>query len=124
MSFRGISLVALAAITTVAGNLLMRGGVLRSGGLKLSTETLLPQLFALATQPMFAAGAFLYGLSAIVWFSVISTEQLSSAYPVLVSMTFVMVTAGSVLFFAERVSAAKGAGILLILTGIWIVASR
>jgi len=124
MSFRGISLVALAALTTVAGNLLMRGGVLRSGGLKLATSTLLPQLLGLALQPLFATGALLYGMSAIIWFSVISTEQLSTAYPVLVSMTFVMVTAGSVLFFAERVSAVKGAGILLILAGIWIVASK
>jgi multidrug transporter EmrE-like cation transporter len=124
MSPRGIYLVTLAALTTVAANLLMRGSVLRSGGLKLSTETLVPQLFHLAAQPMFVAGAFLYGLSAIIWFSVISTEPLSTAYPVLVSMTFVMVTAGSVLFFAERVSAAKGAGILIILAGIWIVASR
>jgi multidrug transporter EmrE-like cation transporter len=124
MSPRGLYLVTLAALTTVAANLLMRGGVLRSGGLKLSTETLLPQLFALVTQPMFAAGAFLYGVSAIIWFSVISTEPLSTSYPVLVGMTFVMVTTGSVLFFAERVSAAKGAGILIILAGIWIVASR
>jgi|ERR1039458_5519578 multidrug transporter EmrE-like cation transporter len=124
MSLRGISLVGLAALATVAGNLLMRAGVTQSGGLRLSTETLLPQLLGLAKQPMFLLGAFLYGLSALIWFSIISTEQLSTAYPILVSMTFILVTAGSVLFFQERVSLAKVFGIACILAGIWVVVRK
>lgn len=124
MTERGIFLVALAALTTVAGNLLMRAGVLRSGGLKLSTATLLPQMFGLARQPMFMAGVILYGVSAIIWFSVISTEELSTAYPILVSMTFILVTAGSVAFFSESVSLVKAVGIMIILAGIWIVARK
>jgi multidrug transporter EmrE-like cation transporter len=124
MSNRGLFLVALAALTTVAGNLLMRGGVLNAGGLKLTGAGLFAQLFGLAKQPLFVSGVFLYGLSALIWFSVISSEQLSTAYPILVSMTFVLVTAGSVVFFHEGVSAFKAVGIIVILAGIWIVAQR
>jgi multidrug transporter EmrE-like cation transporter len=124
MTLRGLALVAIAALTTVAGNLLMRGGVLQAGGLKLAGQAVAPQLLSLAKQPMFLAGALLYGLSAIIWFSVVSTEQLSTAYPILVSMTFVLVTAGSACFFDERISAAKLLGILWILAGIWIVARK
>jgi len=58
-------------------------------------------LFGLGKQPLFLSGVFLYGLSALIWFSVISSEQLSTAYPILVSMTFILVTAGSVVFFHE-----------------------
>jgi multidrug transporter EmrE-like cation transporter len=124
MTLRGLFLVALAALTTVAGNLLMRAGVLHAGGLKLSGSGLLPQLLGLAKQPMFLSGVVLYGLSALIWFSVISSEQLSTAYPILVSMTFILVTAGSVAFFHEGVSLFKAVGILIILAGIWIVAQK
>lgn len=124
MTSRGLSLTVLAALMTVAANLLMRGGVVRAGGLKLAGATLLPQLLRMAREPMFVAGAILYALSAIVWFSIISTEQLSTAYPVLVSITFLLVTAGSVLFYQETLSLVKGCGIVLMLTGIWIVATR
>lgn len=123
MTSRGLVLVALAAITTVAGNLLMRAGVVNAGGLKLG-NSIVPQLFALAKEPLFLLGVFLYGLSAIIWFSVISSEQLSTAYPILVSITFILVTAGSVVFFHEGVSLFKAAGIMIILTGIWIVAQK
>ena len=124
MTLRGLSLVAAAALTTVAANLLMRAGVLRSGGLKLSAQTVLPGLLNLLRQPLFLSGVVLYGVSAIIWFSVISTEQLSTAYPVLVSITFVLVTVGSVLFFQEGVSVLKALGIAWILAGIWIVARK
>ena len=124
MTSRGLFLVAAAALTTVIGNLLMRTGVMRAGGLRIATDTILLQLISLAKQPAFAMGAFLYVLSAVIWFSVISTEPLSTAYPILVSMTFVLVTAGSVYFFDERLSLVKVLGILWILGGIWFVARK
>jgi multidrug transporter EmrE-like cation transporter len=70
---------------------------------------------------MFMAGVTLYAVSALIWFSVISMEPLSTAYPLLVSMTFILVTAGSVFFYGERVSLIKGFGMLLMLAGIVIV---
>ena len=124
MTARGLALIAAAALTTVAGNFLMRGGVLRSGGLKLAAGTLLPQLVNMAREPMFLSGAVLYVISALIWFSIVSTEQLSTAYPLLISMTFLLVTAGSVFFFGEGISAGKLGGIALILAGIWIMARQ
>lgn len=115
-------MIVLAALMTVAANLLMRGGVVQSGGLKLAAATLLPQLLKMARNPMFLTGVVFYGLSAVIWFSIISTEQLSTAYPLLVSITFLLVTAGSVVFYHESISPFKGMGVALILAGIWIVA--
>jgi drug/metabolite transporter (DMT)-like permease len=39
-------------------------------------------------------------------------------------MTFILVTAGSVVFFHEGVSTFKALGIMIILAGIWIVAKK
>ena len=124
MTSRGLLLTFTAALLTVGANLMMRSGVLRAGGLKLAGGTVFLQLLRMAREPMFLLGAVFYILSALVWFSVISTEQLSTAYPILVSLTFLLVTAGSVCFFHEAVSAAKAAGVVIILGGIWIVATR
>jgi multidrug transporter EmrE-like cation transporter len=124
MSRRGLILVLMAGLTTVAANLLMRGSVLRSGGVRLSAATLVPQLIRVGSQPLFLLGAALYALSAVIWFSVISTEQLNLAYPILVSVTFILVTAGSRVFYAESISVAKVCGLLLMLLGIWIVAKK
>src|SRR5262245_4903852 len=115
MTLRGLSLVFLAAILTVTGNLMMRGGVVRSGGLKLAAQSVIPQLLRMGRDPLFVGGVIFYGVSAVVWFSIISTEQLSTAYPVLVSMTFLLVTAGSVFFYQENLSFGKLMGIALIL---------
>ena len=48
----------------------------------------------------------------------ISMESLSTCYPLLVSITFVLVTFGSVFFFGEHISLQKLIGMAVILGGI------
>ncbi len=122
MSARGLVLLLSSALATVAANLLLRAGVLRAGGFRLEGSGLVRQALALAFQPLFIAGVLFYILAAVVWFAVISMEQLSTAYPMLVSLTFVLVTTGAVLFFQEIVSWQKAVGIAIILIGIVLVA--
>ena len=122
MSERGLVLVGLSALLTVGANLMLRGGVMRAGGFALSLSTLVSDLLRLARQPVFVAGAILYATAALVWFRVISTENLNSSYPLLVSLTFVLVTLGATLFFREPVSWQKVLGLGVILAGIVLVA--
>ncbi len=62
--------------------------------------------------------------SAVIWFRVISFENLSNSYPLLVSLTFALVTMGAAFFFHEQISLLKIVGLLVILGGIIIVASH
>lgn len=123
MTPRGLLFVVISALCTVMANLLMRGGLLRAGGLTLSLDLAAEQMRALGRQPMFVVGVLLYGVAAIVWFRVISTEELSTSYPLLVSLTFVLVTAGAVVFFHEPISWQKLLGIGVIFIGILLVAN-
>jgi multidrug transporter EmrE-like cation transporter len=116
-------LVLLTAFLTVAGNLMMREGVVRAGGLSLALPKLASELGRLAQQPLFDLGFVLYALASLVWFRIVSTENLNSSYPLLVSLTFVFVTLGATLLFREPVSIQKVAGISVILVGIVLVAS-
>jgi len=118
MTSTGLLLVVLSALFTVSANLLMRGGVLRAGGFSLSLASAL----SLCRQPLFLAGFILYGVAALIWFRVLSVENLSTSYPLLVSLTFILVTLGAIFFFKEPVSTQKLVGIAVIVAGIVLVA--
>jgi multidrug transporter EmrE-like cation transporter len=123
MSPQSVLLVGIAAVMTVAGNLMMREGVVRAGGFALAFSTLVHDLTHLARQPLFDIGVLIYGLASLVWFRIISTENLNSSYPLLVGLTFLFVTIGATLIFKEPLSLQKIAGIGVILLGIIMVAT-
>ena len=111
----------LAALLQAVANLLLRGGVLVGGGLPLDASFVV-QMSRLFTQPLFLLGVLFYAAAALVWFAVLSSENLSSSYPVLVGATFVFVALGAVLFFSEGISLIKALGMIVIVFGIAIVA--
>jgi multidrug transporter EmrE-like cation transporter len=121
MSERGMLFVGLSALLTVASNLMLREGVKQAGGFGLSLGRLASDLLRLARQPLLVVGLALYAAAALVWFRVISTEKLNSCYPVLVGLTFVLVTLGATVFFHESISWQKALGLGLILTGVLLV---
>ena len=123
MSLQGILLVVIAALMTVAGNLMMREGVVRAGGMSLAFSTLFRDVSHLARQPLFDLCVLLYGLASLVWFRIVSTENLNSSYPLLVSLTFLFVTLGATVLFREPLPLQKLVGIGVILAGIVLVAN-
>jgi multidrug transporter EmrE-like cation transporter len=123
MTLQGVLLIVLAAGMTVAGNLMMREGVVRAGGVSLQLPTLSVELLKLMRQPLLVVGLVLYGLASLVWFRVISTENLNSSYPLLVSITFLFVTLGATVLFREPLGLQKILGLISILVGIVLIAT-
>lgn len=123
MTNRGLLLVFLVALLQVSGNLLLRAGVVGAGGLSLNLSTLLADLRRLLLNPVFDLGVFLYGAASVIWFGVVSSESLSSSYPLVVALSFILVTAGAVVLFQETVSAQKVVGLFVLLVGILMVAT-
>jgi drug/metabolite transporter (DMT)-like permease len=121
MTAKTSTLLVLSAISTVAANLLMRAGINRNGGF-MSQDAVVQSVIALLRQPLFVTGFLLYGLAAVIWFNVVAVGSLSTTYPLLVSLTFVLVTIGAAFFFNEQVTWQKIAGITVILVGIAMVA--
>ena len=123
MSLRGLFLVFLVALIQVAGNLMLRAGVGRAGGLALSAQAFFQDILQLVMEPLFVVGVVLYGVSSILWFAVISTEELNRSYPLLVSISFILVTVGATFFFQESLSIQKIVGVFVLLVGILMVAT-
>jgi multidrug transporter EmrE-like cation transporter len=122
MTSRGLVLLITSALCTVGANLLLRGGILRAGGFTLSLDRVKDQVLGLCRQPMFVVGIVLYGVAAIIWFRVLSTEDLSLSYPLFVSLTFVLVTLGAAYFFREHISWQRALGMFVILAGFVLTA--
>jgi multidrug transporter EmrE-like cation transporter len=118
---RGWWIVLLTAGLQSAANLLLRRGILLAGGFPDRLADLWSGLLRLAAQPLFDIGFILYGLSALVWFRAIATLQLSTAYPLLVAMSFILVTAGAVLLFQEPFTWRKALGAVIIVSGIFLM---
>ncbi len=121
MSSRGLFLIVLSALLTVAANLLLRTGVVRAGGFATNLTELPNSLKLLISQPLFDLGFLLYALASLVWFQVISTEPLNAAYPLLVSLTFLLVTIGATFFFQESLTFRQLIGLGIIIAGIVFV---
>jgi multidrug transporter EmrE-like cation transporter len=122
MSITGVLLVSLTAVLTMAANLMMRGGIDSAGGFAPQTVAAVVMGFIrLLGQPLFVAGFIIYFFASLVWLRVVASEPLSVAYPVLVSLTFTLVTAGAVVFFQEPLSVRKVVGLAVILGGILVI---
>ncbi len=122
MKWASLGFIAVSAVLTAAANLLLRQGLLKSGGLAVKEGHWLAGWAATLIQPAFVLGLVAYALAAVVWFYALSVTEVSSGYPVLVGLTFVLVTAGAVAVFKETLNPLKLVGILAILIGIAIVA--
>jgi len=115
-------LVLGSALLTACANLMMRHGLVQAGGLSIQGDGIPGLVLRLARQWTFVLGLVAYALAALVWFRVLSIAEVSTSYPILVGLTFVMVSAGAVLWFKESISFVKIVGIAVILGGIVIVA--
>jgi len=124
MSLNGFILLCVSAVLTTVANLLLRSGITHAGGFRPhSVLDAARQFLGLLVQPRFSAGFIMYFLASLVWFRVVAYEPLSIAYPLLVGLTFILVTSGAVLAFGESISLQKLIGLSTILTGILIAST-
>lgn len=121
MTMRGWSLVLLSALLTVGANLLLRTGIQRANAFAGNLAQLPHELLRLAGQPLFDLGFILYAGAALVWFRVVAKEPLSTAYPLLVSITFLLVTLSAAALFHEPMTWRKLVGLGVVLAGILLI---
>jgi multidrug transporter EmrE-like cation transporter len=118
-----VAYVALAAGLSATGNLIIKNAARSMGGLNLSGGHLAQTLFHLFTNPGIILGLALYLVGFVLWAKVLATVDISLAYPIFVSLAFVIVVMGSRIFFSESLNPIKILGIAVIALGI-IVVSR
>lgn len=108
----------LSVFLGATGQFLFRVGMLRYG--KISLDGIWGQLFSILITPPIFLGFLCFGISSILWLSVISRWELSYAYP-MVAFGYVLAILYGKIFLHETLDLPKLLGIALILTGVFIL---
>jgi multidrug transporter EmrE-like cation transporter len=114
-----ILVILLSVVLNAAAQLLIRVSV--RDGIELAPSDAIRDLLALALQPTLVVATSCFMLSLVSWIYVLSRAETSFAYP-FVSLGFVMVAAVGHFFLNEPVSPQRIAALLLIMSGMLVLA--
>lgn len=114
--------IALTIAFTVAGQLMLKIGLLKIGGVPQSTGAWPSFFFGALLSPLVIAGLMLAVAAALSWMAAVSRSNLSFAYP-FTALAIVLVLALSGVLLGERVPITRWIGVAIVSLGIW-VASR
>ncbi|MHB1325405.1 MAG: SMR family transporter [Thermoleophilia bacterium] len=115
-----IVLVILTSTTASFGNTLLKVGASRESEEELLEVHHLPRTFL---KPAILGGVAVYGVSQILWITVLRILDLSQAYPLMIGLNFTLIMFIAWSYFKEPVSAGKLFGVGLIFAGIGLAAA-
>lgn len=105
-------LIAAQAIISGVGVLLLRFASQRFTGLTTSSF----QVYLVGT-----IGFLAYAASFALWVLILSKTQATYAFPVTIGMSLLVTTLGAVFIFQERITAAQGIGIALLVAAVGLI---
>jgi multidrug transporter EmrE-like cation transporter len=120
-----LSLVA-ALLTIAAMNLLIKAGAntlesQQQAGGSLSLLSLLSMIKTAMGNP-WIIGAMICGiLNFITYMYALKKFQVSTAYPIMISVSCIIIAIGAGVFFSERLNVWQIAGMVLIIAGVWMI---
>lgn len=109
---------AVAIVLNALANILMKAGALNPK----ETTGITAVVLNMVLNPLIIAGLVCFALALAAYNYVLIKTDLSVAYPLMTSIGYVIVILASWLFFKETLSFFQIIGIVLIVTGVWMVA--
>ncbi len=113
-----ILLILSSVLLNCSAQLLIRKGMLVAG--EMSMGAMAQNIGALATNVWLWLAMLCYGVSILLWMSVLSKVEVSFAYPFL-SVGYVISAVVGFFFFGESISAVRIAGIIVICAGVVLI---
>lgn len=110
----------LSIVLSAVGQLVLKYGVVEMGGIDIKLKNIISSLVQVFTNGWVMIGVLCFVTSMILWLKVISTMELSRAYPS-VSLSYVIVFIFSLLLFKEGASASKIMGLISIMVGVFLL---
>ena len=122
LSSFGFLLIFLTAFLSAIANLVLRKGIEAAGGFTTGGfVTTIKNFIILLSNPLFFLGFLLYLGAMLSWVKILASEPVSMAYPILVSLSFILVTIGTALFLREPIFIRSLLGIISIIVGIVLI---
>ena len=121
MKSADLALVLTGVMLNAAAQLLLKAGSRAIAGVPLSFANGWTLAERIALNPPILAGLACYVISVVFWILALSRVDVSIAYPML-SVGYIVTALAGWLLFSEALGAARVAGILIIIAGVWLVA--
>ena len=116
-----LALVLTGVLLNAVAQLLLKAGAGSLADVELRVSNTAAIAGRLLLNPPIIAGLFCYAISVVVWILALARVEVSVAYPML-SVGYVLNALAAWWLFGENLSAARIAGIGIILVGVWLVA--
>lgn len=121
MNIITLSLVLICVLLNVSAQLALKQGVEAFGAIALNLPNLVPTIMKMITSYWIIIGGLIYVASVFVWLLVLNRIEVSKAYP-LISIGYVLNAIVAYYLLGEHVTLMRVVGILIILTGVFVVA--
>jgi multidrug transporter EmrE-like cation transporter len=121
MKSADLALVLTGVMLNAAAQLLLKAGSRAITDVSFSLANTWTLATRMALNPPILGGLALYVISVVFWILALSRVDVSVAYPML-SIGYIVSALAGWLLFSEAVSAARVAGIVVIIVGVWLVA--
>lgn len=108
--------LVVAAVLMVTGQIILKFGMGKVGEIDLAKEGVIQSALAIFLNPVVLLGLVFYFVSAFLFLVSISKLDLSFAYPVIISISYISIPLLSVLLFKEKIGPSQ-----LVLLGIIFV---
>ncbi len=116
-----LAMIIGCILFAAGGNLLLKAGMNQVGSVVETQLSVVQYILQTLAQPTILIGVVLYIVSFVMWLSLLSMMEISAVYPIFVSAAFLIVMAGSAVWFGENVNAMRIIGTLVVALGILIV---
>ncbi len=117
-------ILAATIIFTVLAQLLFKKGMMILGELDFSLANILSVIPNIFKNAYLLLGTIFFGIAFLLWFFVLSKLKLNIAYPISTSVNLGLVALGSWLFFRESLSLLQIFGVVLIVSGIFLIFAK
>ena len=121
MKSADLALVLTGVMLNAAAQLLLKAGSRAITDVSFSLANTWTLAARMALNPPILGGLALYVISVVFWILALSRVDVSVAYPML-SIGYIVSALAGWLLFSEVLSAARVAGIVVIIVGVWLVA--
>lgn len=119
--FQSFMLILVSILLSTLGQFVLKTGAKQLGSVGIEESGRAAAIaFSAATNPYIVGGLGCYALGAVTWIMVLTRAPLSWAYPIL-ALNQVLILLVAWAFLGEDVNAMRWGGVLLIISGVFLV---
>lgn len=121
MSFTTLGLIAFTVLSAVSSQTIFKSWSDQLGSQRISAGNVLDVFLRILQSPLMLLALIIYGLGFMSWIFLLSRNELSLVYPVVLSVNIVAMLIASALIFHESINFVQILGTFVVIAGIYLL---